>query len=282
MAEEKIFQLNLKDNQNILFQRVLIESDSKLNYILVDEAYMAILIFNGKLQQTLYAGKHEILLKAKKSGDVYEVVFFPRLAKFKMLWGTKQKFSFRDFVTKKMLHIGANGEIDVQISNARKIFLELGKKREVFFVEDLKKEIQNKLLSYIEKHISTFMENKGLSFDCFDEKKSVIAEEICLNVSNEISRDFGIKITDLTINGVILPNEMIKEETQQKIIEENKTQKEDTQQENPVQNKSTTNEKEKVEQETKQEKDAKQEVTFEIEHEQESSEEKQLEDALLL
>lgn len=208
MAKKRLIKQDENKSADSLFVRVKIPDCSANDIVLVDEAHNAVVIKNGQLLQTLNAGRHQIV-KYGKSKDLYEVVFFPKTSKIKMLWGTKEQFSFRDPLEDVVLKVGANGEIDIQITSPRKFFLELGNKKENFTVLDLKENVQAKLLTYIEEFIAKYMQENKISYDSFEEKKSVVATEIKPYVSNYIEKDFGLKIASLTINGVIIPNQYI-------------------------------------------------------------------------
>lgn len=232
MAKKRL--IKLEENTDTLFVRKAIPNCSANDIVVVDEGYSAIVIKNGQLLQSLEAGKHQ-LLKFGKSKDLYEVVFFPKTSKIKMLWGTKEQFSFRDPIEDVILRVGANGEIDIQIISPRKFFLELGNKKENFTVADLKDSVQTKLISYLEEFIAKYMLSNGLSFDVLDEKKNIVADEIKPFVSDKMENDFGLKVASLTINGVLIPSQYInqlikarekrlelKEGSLKKVIEEEK------------------------------------------------------------
>lgn len=209
MAKGKIIQL--KDNAettDALFVKFSLETISSSDYVLVDEAHSAIIIKNGGLGQTLNVGKHQ-LTKFASSKDVVEVIFFPKTSKMKMLWGTKQQFDFRDPVEDVVLKVGANGELEVQVTSPRKFFLELGKGKNNFTSVDLKDRIQAKLIAYLEEFIGKVMNIKKMSYDQMEENKTVLAKEIKPLISNELEKDFGIKLASITINGVIIPNQYL-------------------------------------------------------------------------
>ena len=208
MAKKRVITSNMQGDSDALFVRVALEDCSSGDVVLVEESCTAILIKNGQMQQTLNAGKHS-LLSYGTTKDTFDVVFLPKTTKIKMLWGTKEQFSFRDPVEDVSLRVGANGEIDVQIVSPRKFFLELGKQKQVFKVADLKENIQNKLISYIEQFTAVYMREQKMSYDRLDENKTFVAREIKPFVSNEMEKDFGIRIASLTINGVIIPQQFL-------------------------------------------------------------------------
>ena len=210
VAKKRLIKQDENQKSDALFVRLSIENCSANDVVVVDEAYHAIVIKNGQLMQSLNPGKHQ-LVKRGKSKDLYEVVFFPKTLKIKMLWGTKEQFSFRDPIENVMLKVGANGEIDLQIVSPRKFFLELGSKKEDFTIHDLKESVQAKLLMYLEEFISKFMVQNKLSYEQFEEQKNMVANEIKPYVSSQLENSFGLRIASLTINGVIIPNQFLKE-----------------------------------------------------------------------
>jgi len=208
MAKKRLIQQPENEKVDSLFARVSIPNCSANDMVIVEESNNAIVIKNGQLMQSLNPGKHQ-LVKYGTSKDLYEVVFFPKTSKIKMLWGTKEQFSLRDPLEDVVLRVGANGEIDVQIISPRKFFLELGNKKENFTIADLKESMQAKLLTYLEEFISVYMIQNKISYDSLEEKKNLVANEIKPYVSTKIENDFGLKIASLTINGIIIPNQYI-------------------------------------------------------------------------
>lgn len=208
MAKKRLIQQPESENIDSLFVKVSIPNCSANDVVIVKESNNAIVIKNGQLLQSLNSGKHQ-LVKFGTSKDTYEVVFFPKTSKIKMLWGTKEQFSLRDPLEDVVLRVGANGEIDIQIVSPRKFFLELGNKKDNFTIADLKESMQAKLLTYLEEFISVYMTQNKISYDSLEEKKNLVANEIRPYVSTKIENDFGLKIASLTINGVIIPNQYI-------------------------------------------------------------------------
>lgn len=210
MAKKRLIQQPENEKVDSLFVRIAIPNCSANDTVIVEESNNAIVIKNGQLLQSLNPGKHQ-LVKYGMSKELYEVVFFPKTSKIKMLWGTKEQFSLRDPLEDVVLRVGANGEIDVQIISPRKFFLELGNKKDNFTINDLKESMQAKLLTYLEEFISKYMTQNKISYDSLEEKKNLVANEIRPYVSSKIENDFGLKIASLTINGVIIPNQYINE-----------------------------------------------------------------------
>jgi regulator of protease activity HflC (stomatin/prohibitin superfamily) len=206
VAKKRVFESGMFGSSQSMFVRVPVENCSNGDAVVVDESCTAIIIKNGQMHQTLVSGKHN-LLSFGTNKDSFAIVFVAKTSKFKMLWGTKEQFSFRDPVEDVLVKVGANGQVDVQITNPRKFYLEFGKQKDDFKISDLKENIHNRLLSIIEQQIATYMNNQKLSYDRLDENKSRVAEEIRPYVSNQIEKDFGIRISLLTINGVLLPNQ---------------------------------------------------------------------------
>ena len=209
VAKDRIIQLtDNEENRDALFIKISLENITGSDYVLVDEAHTAIIIKDGQLGQSLSAGKHQ-LSKLVTAKNFAEIVFFAKTSKINMLWGTKQQFDFRDPVEGIFLKVGANGSMEVQITSPRKFYLELGKGKSVFQSQDLKERIQSNFTAYLEEFIGKAMTEMNLSYDFMEENKTAIAKKIKPFVSNLIERDFGIKISSLTINGVIIPNQYI-------------------------------------------------------------------------
>lgn len=202
MSQSNIIQpTEITDFANALFVKVSPEKIKFSSKVLVDEMHTAIIIKNGRLQETLTAGLHKL---GASRDDFCEVLYFAKTSKFKMLWGTKEKLDMRDVVTKNRIKLGANGDIDFRITNERKMYLELGKGKNILNIEGLKDTMLSSLISYIEEAIDEYVKEHKLSYNNLEENKTKVAKAIRGFISTNIEKKFGVRVNSFNINGIII------------------------------------------------------------------------------
>ena len=196
---------------NVLFRKIFInEKVDKNTVIIVPDTHNAIIVKDGIALQTLASGRHKIFdndaLYAKDPYD-YEVIFVSKTAKLNLFWGTDTQFDMRDPVTGTSIKLGASGEMEVQISNPRKAYLELIGQDVKFDLESLKKRLQGRLLAEVQYQIANIMKDKNLSYDRLGEVLLPVGNDVLPHIANMFEKDYGLKVFSFTISRVIIEDE---------------------------------------------------------------------------
>ncbi len=201
---------------DVLFRKVIIEKEELNKAIIVPDTHNAIIVKDGIALETLSSGRHKILDKKKgnlkeilNQDQAIEVIFVSKTAKLNILWGTDTQYDMRDPVTGTSIKLGTRGEMEVQISNPRKAYLELIGQNEAFSVEDLKNRIQGRLLAEVQYQIATIMQTRNLSYDRLGEVLLPVSNDVLPHIADLFDKDYGLKVFSFTISRVIISDEDI-------------------------------------------------------------------------
>ncbi len=205
------------DGRNdVLFRKVTIKEFNPKKQIIVPDTHNAIIVKDGIALETLSSGRYKIF--DKKTGFLkdsiefdhdIEVIFVSKTAKLNILWGTETQYDMRDPITGTSIKLGASGELEVQISNPRKAYLELIGQNENFSLEDLKKRLQGRLLAEVQYQIANVMKDKNLSYDRLGEVLLPVGNAILPHIADFFDKDYGLKVFSFTISRVIISPEDI-------------------------------------------------------------------------
>ncbi len=179
--------------------------------VIVDETHQAILIKNGQLTETLSPGTYPIfdrrigLFKTEKIGSFrVELVYFSRTAKLKALWGTRDLIDFCDPATGIPVKIGASGEFEVKVKNARQFYLELIGAEKHFTVDTLKERLQGRIANELEPSVAYYMREKGLSYSAIAEYKQILSAAVLPKLSKLFDDEYGLEISSFIISRIVL------------------------------------------------------------------------------
>ncbi|MCD7728935.1 MAG: SPFH domain-containing protein [Clostridia bacterium] len=206
MAKKVRFVKYEGDNSE-LFKKISpegLDGDSK---VIVPETHNAIILKDGVLMETLNSGSYDIF-KEKSSkkwkGVNVDIIYLSKTAKLKIMWGTKTQFSYRDEQTDLPLKVGAHGEMEVQIGNPRKAYMELIGADKSFTTEDLRERLSMRLLGKIEPAIAKAVKELGLTYDRMNEHKDEISQAVLPVVCKLFEEDYGLKVFSFTIGSVVI------------------------------------------------------------------------------
>ncbi len=195
---------------DVLFRKISIDSlDSNLS-IIVSDTHNAIIVRDGIAYETLSAGRYKLcdkkfnFMQNLDQAPFVDVIFVSKTARLNLLWGTTTQFDMRDPITNTSIKLGASGELEVQISNPRKAYLELIGQRESFDIDDLKERLQGRLLSEVQYHIANIMKGLKLSYDRLGEVLLPVSNAVLPHVAEMFEEDYGLKVYSFTISRVII------------------------------------------------------------------------------
>ena len=196
---------------DVLFRKIEASDCDSKTTIIVPETHNAIIIKDGIALETLSSGRHKIFDKNnaydKKVEDIteeIEVIYISKTAKLNILWGTTDRYDMRDPVTGTSIKLGASGELELQVSNPRKAYLELIGQNEKFSVDDLKMRLQGRLLAEVQFQLANIMKDKNLSFDRLGEVLLPISNEILPHIQDLFEKDYGLRVFSFTISRVLI------------------------------------------------------------------------------
>lgn len=201
------------ENNELFVKKTVDKSLGDSACLIVPETHNAILVKDGKLMDTLESGKYPIydgkkgLFSDKRGVSTLDIVFMSKTAKLNMLWGTKNQLEYIDPENKIPVKIGANGEIEIQIGNPRKFFLELVGCDFTFTLEDLKTRLLAKLMNEFEPALIEQIRKNNFSIETLSQNKKLISENIEPVISEFLFDEYGIKVFSFTIVRIFIPEE---------------------------------------------------------------------------
>lgn len=155
MAKEikKIGLNELELTNDDIFVRKTVTDFGKDDVVIVHGTHSAMLLKDGKLQDTLEAGRYPLfeiqkkffgLVKEKTDTEV-DLIYVSKTAELPVRWGTPMQFTFRDPLTGIPARVGASGEFGVKVKDPVMLYKVLiGASRE-FSVEDLRNRLRARM-----------------------------------------------------------------------------------------------------------------------------------------
>ncbi len=210
--------ITYSEKNDVLFKKIVVDYKKfePSTTIIVPDTHNAIVIKDGIALDTLSSGRYKIF--DNKSGifanlidsaQTIEVIYVSKTAKLNLLWGTKDQYDMRDPVTGTSIKLGASGELEIQVCNPRKAYLELIGTNNDFDLDDLKNRIQGRLLAEVQYQIATIMQQKNLSYDRLCEVLLPVGNEILPHITKMFEHDYGLKIFSFTISRIIISSDDI-------------------------------------------------------------------------
>jgi len=208
--------IKCEGKNNVLFRKINVDSFNPSTTIIVPDTHNAIIVKDGIALETLPAGRHKIFDSKKgflslNSTEVQtvDVIFVSKTTKLNILWGTTTQYDMRDPNTGASIKLGMSGEMEIQICNPRKAYLELIGQDEDFGVDNLKERLQGRLLAEVQYQIANIMNTKMLSYDRLGEVLLPIGNEVLPHIANLFEKDYGLKVFSFTISRIIISDEDI-------------------------------------------------------------------------
>jgi len=142
-----------------------------------------------------------------------EVYFINKTVQMGVKWGTPDKVRFIDPLTGTPLEIGASGEMNIQVENARKLIVKLvGTMKGIAWddVDGFSKSIQSSFRPLITSAVKTNLAAsiKSEQFDLLeiDEHLEIISDTLREKI-NAGFEEYGLSIPQLYVTSIVLPEE---------------------------------------------------------------------------
>ena len=142
-----------------------------------------------------------------------EVYFINKTVQMGLKWGTPEKVRFIDPLTGTPLQLGASGEMNVMVSNSRKLLVRLvGTMKGISWEEGpgLTKSIQASfrplITSAVKTNLSSVIKNEAIDILEIDEKLDVVSAALREAILPGFE-DYGLTIPQFFVTSVVLPEE---------------------------------------------------------------------------
>ena len=126
-------------------------------------------------------------------------------------WGTPEKVRFIDPLTSTPLEIGASGEMNVMVSNGRKLLLKLvGTTRGISwedgpgFTKSLQASFRPLIANAVKTNLPAVIRNENIDLLEIDEKLDIISENLRQKI-NPGFEEYGLTIPQMYVTSVVLP-----------------------------------------------------------------------------
>lgn len=223
------------DNQTFVWKHP-IEDFNMGSQLIVHESQEAIFFLNGQALDLFGPGKYtletENLPGLKKVYDLptgnqnpfhAEVYFINKTVQMGIKWGTDSRVRFIDPETGIPLDIGASGEMNLQVSDSRKLLVKLVgttgglKNKEVLSSESNKDDtIHNTLRSYfraplmteIKAYLASTIKEQKINILEIDERIGEFSEALKEKIKPKFE-EYGLTIPEFYVTNVVLPEDDI-------------------------------------------------------------------------
>lgn len=140
-----------------------------------------------------------------------EVYFINKTVQMAIKWGTPEKVRFIDPLTGTPLDLGASGEMNIQVSNSRKLLIKLvGTMKGISWEEgpELSKSLQSSfrplISNAVKTNLSAVIKNEAIDILEIDEKLDLISENLRAKIIPGFE-EYGLTIPQFYVTNVVLP-----------------------------------------------------------------------------
>lgn len=142
-----------------------------------------------------------------------EVYFINKTVQMAVKWGTPEKVRFIDPLTGTPLELGASGEMNIQVSNSRKLLIKLvGTMKGIAWGEGngLAKSLQASfrplISSAVKTNLSAVIKNEAIDLLEIDEKLDLISASLKEKIKLGFE-DYGLTIPQFYVTNIVLPED---------------------------------------------------------------------------
>lgn len=200
------------DDNEVLFVRVTNYVDDKDAMFEVPPTHCAYVIKGGGDERYYNSGTYEVFdnkkeVKAWKKGLSVDIIYIPKTPSVKVLWGTSEKFKYRDEASNKVVNVGARGYIFVTIANSQQFYKKIVGNKKEFDLKEFKKNFSGNVVNQFSDYFLKVVKSEKLTYDQFDEHKLEIGDKVGELISRKFEQDWGIGITNFVIEWVGIDDE---------------------------------------------------------------------------
>ena len=211
------------DNNTFIWKHPL-EDFNMGSQLIVHESQEAIFFRDGQALDLFGPGRYTLeTQKLPMLDQVYklpadtettfhsEVYFINKTVQMAIKWGTPEKVRFIDPLTSTPLEIGASGEMNVMVSNGRKLLLKLvGTTRGISwedgpgFTKSLQASFRPLIANAVKTNLPAVIRNENIDLLEIDEKLDIISENLRQKI-NPGFEEYGLTIPQMYVTSVVLP-----------------------------------------------------------------------------
>ncbi len=204
--EQNLCNAKVDDNE-VLFVRVTGEVEDKDARFEVPSTHSAYVIKGGGDERYYKSGTYDVFdnkkeIKAWKKGISVDIIYIPNTPNVKVLWGTSEKFKYRDTASNKVVNVGARGYMFVTITNSQQFYKKIVGSKKEFDLKEFRKNFAGNVINYFSDYFLRVVKEEKLTYDQFDAYKLDIGEKVGALISRRFEQDWGIGVTNFVIEWV--------------------------------------------------------------------------------
>ncbi len=214
------------DNSTFIWKHPC-EDFNSLTQLIVHESQEAIFFMNGQALDLFGAGRYTLetqnipllgkvlnKLTGKDTPFHCEVYFINKTVQMGIKWGTDSKVRFLDPNLGIPLEIGACGELNLAVSDSRKLLLKLvGTMRGIAwsaggvnFTQSIQNSFRPLISTAVKTHLSSAIKGKGINILEIDENLELLSEALRQSLLDGFE-EYGLTIPQFYITNVALPED---------------------------------------------------------------------------
>lgn len=213
------------DNNTFIWKHP-IEDFNFGSQLIVHESQEAIFFKDGQALDLFGPGRYTLetqqlpllekvyLLPTDTQGTFHsEVYFINKTVQMSIKWGTPDKVRFIDPLTGTPLALGASGEMNIQVSNSRKLLLKLvGTMKGISweegpgFTKSLQASFRPLIANAVKTNLSSVIKNEAIDILEIDEKLDLISDNLREKILPGFE-EYGLTIPQFYVTSVVLPED---------------------------------------------------------------------------
>lgn len=211
-------------SNDVLIWKYPIEDIKLGSKLIVHESQEVILFLDGEALKLLKQGAyifgidlipivniHDGIAKNFSDNIHAEIYFVNKTVQMSIKWGTPEKVRFLDPITGTPLELGASGEMNIQVSDSRKLLTKLsGTMRGISwddnhgFAKSLQASFRPFIANTVKTNLPFVIKNELIDILEIDEKLELISDKL----KNKIVQGFdeyGLSVKQFYVNNIVLP-----------------------------------------------------------------------------
>lgn len=201
------------------------EDFNSLTQLIVHESQEAVFFMNGEALDLFGPGRHTLetqnipklgrLLNRTTNGDTpfhCEVYFINKTVQMGIKWGTDSKVRFLEPTYGVPLEIGASGELNLMVSDARKLLIKLvgtmngiaWEDRSGGFTKSLSASFRPLISTAVKTNLSSVIKNNSMNILEIDENLGTLSEVLKKSMIPGFE-EYGLTIPELYVTTIVLP-----------------------------------------------------------------------------
>lgn len=201
------------------------EDFNSFTQLIVHESQEAVFFMNGEALDLFGPGRHTLetqnipklgrLLNRTTNGDTpfhCEVYFINKTVQMGIKWGTDSKVRFLEPTYGVPLEIGASGELNLMVSDARKLLIKLvgtmngiaWEDRSGGFTKSLSASFRPLISTAVKTNLSSLIKNNSMNILEIDENLGTLSEVLKKSMIPGFE-EYGLTIPELYVTTIVLP-----------------------------------------------------------------------------